>query len=164
MIKGIVAFMGLAALWLLMSGLYKTLILIFGVLSILLTLWVIHRMDKVDGHKLGYDIGVFATIKYLIWLMVEIAKSNWAVTKIILSGKMPEKQKMFVVPVTQKSEIAQVVFANSITLTPGTITVESEDDHFIVHALDFGEGDMDALADMDARVTAIETENAGGNQ
>lgn len=164
MIKGIIAFMGLAALWLLMSGLYKTLILIFGGISILLTLLILHRMDKVDDHKLGYDIGVFATIKYLIWLMVEIAKSNWAVTKMILSGKMPDKQKMFVVPVTQKSEIAQVVFANSITLTPGTITVESEDDNFIVHALDFGDDDMDALADMDARVTAIETANAGASQ
>ena len=164
MIKSIVAFMGLAALWLLMSGLYKTLILIFGFLSILLAMLILRRMDKVDGHTLGYDIGVFATFKYLLWLLVEIAKSNWAVTKIILSGKMPEKQKMFTVPVTQQSEIAQVVFANSITLTPGTITVESEDENFIVHALDFGDGDMEALADMDARVTAIETVDAGSNQ
>ena len=164
MVQGIIAALGLVALWLLMSGLYKSLILIFGAISVLLTLYIINRMDKVDGHKLGYDIGVFATIKYLVWLMVEIAKSNWAVTKVILSGKMPDNQKMFEVPVTQKSEIAQVVFANSITLTPGTVTVESEDDNFIVHALDFGEGDMDALGDMDTRVSAIETDNAGASK
>jgi len=72
-----------------------------------------------------------------------------------------QNQTMFEVPVTQKSEIAQVVFANSITLTPGTVTVESEDDNFIVHALDFGDGDMEALADMDARVSAIEISNKG---
>lgn len=161
MVQGIIAALGLAALWLLMSGLFKTLVLIFGALSVLLTLYIVHRMNKVDEHKLGYDIGVFSTAKYLIWLMVEIAKSNWAVTKIILSGKTPKNHKMFEVPVTQKSEIAQVIFANSITLTPGTVTVESEDDNFIVHALDFGDGDMDALADMDERVTKIETENAG---
>jgi len=164
MVQGIIAALGLAALWLLMSGLYKTLILIFGALSVLLTLCIIKRMDKVDEHKLGYDIGVFATAKYLFWLMIEIAKSNWAVTKIILAGKTPENQKMFEVPVTQKSEIGQVVFANSITLTPGTITVESEDDNFIVHALDFDDGDMDALADMDARVSAIETGNTGASK
>lgn len=164
MIRGIIAAIGLVILWLLLSGLYKPLIFILGGMSVLLTIFIVGRMDKVDEHKLGYDIGVFATIKYLVWLMVEIAKSNWAVTKIILSGKMPEHQKMFEVPVTQKSEMAQVVFANSITLTPGTVTVESEDENFIVHALEFGEGDMDALADMDARVTAIETENAGGQQ
>ncbi len=164
MIRGVIAAMGLAILWLLMSGLYKTLILIFGALSVLLTIFIISRMDKVDGHKLGYDIGVLATIKYLVWLFVEIAKSNWAVTKVILSGQTPEQQKMFEVPVNQKSEIAQVVFANSITLTPGTVTVESEDDNFIVHALDFGDGDMEALTDMDARVCAIETGNAGSKQ
>ncbi|MEO1143679.1 MAG: Na+/H+ antiporter subunit E, partial [Pseudomonadota bacterium] len=60
-----------------------------------------------------------------------------------------------------KSELGQVVFANSITLTPGTVTVETEDDHFLVHALDFGDGDMEALAEMDSRVTAIE--NIGGD-
>ncbi len=164
MIRGIIALLGLAVLWLLMSGLYKPLILIFGALSVLLTVFILNRMDKVDGHKLGYDIGIFATLKYLGWLLIEIAKSNWAVTKVILSGKIPDQQKMFEVPVTQKSEIAQVVFANSITLTPGTITVESEDDIFIVHALEFDNSDMAALADMDSRVSAIETENAGGSQ
>jgi multicomponent Na+:H+ antiporter subunit E len=163
MIQGIIAVLGLAALWLLMSGLYKTLILIFGALSVLLTIFIIRRMDKVDNHKLGYDIGVFSTIGYLIWLLKEIAKSNMAVSKIILSSKQPDQQKMFEVPVTQQSEIAQVIFANSITLTPGTVTVESEDDHFIVHAIDFAEGDMEALADMDARVTAIETTGSGDN-
>jgi len=142
MIQGIIAALGLAALWLLMSGLYKTLIFVLGSISVVLTVFIIKRMDKVDEHKLGYDIGVFSTLKYLVWLMVEIAKSNWAVTQVILSRKKPENQKMFEVPVTQKSEIAQVVFANSITLTPGTVTVESEDDNFIVHALDFGDGDI----------------------
>ena len=118
-------------------------------------------MDKVDEHQLGYDIGIFSTFKYLVWLFKEIAKSNIAVTKIILSGDKLQNQKMFEMPVSQKSEIAQVVFANSITLTPGTITVETEDDNFIVHALDFSDGDMDSLLEMDANVSAIETTNAG---
>ncbi len=163
MVHGIIAALGLVALWLLMSGLFKTLVLILGALSVLLTVFIITRMNKVDEHQLGYDIGVISTFKYLCWLMLEIVKSNLSVSKVVFSGKMPEQQKMFEVPVSQKSEIAQVIFANSITLTPGTITVESEDDHFIVHALDFGDGDMDALADMDRRVSEIETHSAGGN-
>ncbi len=161
MFQTIVATLGLAALWLLMSGLYKPLIFILGIISVFLAIFIIRRMDKVDDHKLGYDIGIFSTAKYLLWLMVEIAKSNWAVTKTILSGKAPDSQKMFEVHVTQKSEIAQVIFANSITLTPGTVTVESEDDNFVVHALDFDDGDMGALTDMDEHVTAIETKNVG---
>lgn len=161
MVRTLIGAAGLAALWLLMSGLWdKPLILIFGVVSIALTLWIAKRMDDADGDHLDVALKSFATLKYIGWLMWEIAKSNIAVSKIILSGNAPDKQKLFMVPVTCKSEISQVLFANSITLTPGTITVETEHDQFIVHALEFAEDDMDALADMDARVAA--TESRGG--
>lgn len=155
------AVLGLASLWLLMSGLYKPLIFSLGAVSVILTVFIITKMDKVDEHQLGYDISVFSTLKYLVWLFKEIAKSNIAVTKIILSSGKLQDQRMFEIPVSQKSEIAQVVFANSITLTPGTITVETEDDNFIVHALDFNDEDMDGLLEMDTNVSAIETANAG---
>lgn len=158
----IIATAGLAILWLLMSGLFdKPLILAFGAISVLLSVFVGIRMDQADGERLAYPLKPLAVVHYFFWLMVEIAKSNWAVTKLILSGREPENQKLFMVPATQKSDIGQVVFANSITLTPGTITVETEHDQFIVHALDFSDGDMAALAEMDARVSAIETQAAG---
>jgi len=158
MIRTTIAALGLVALWLLMSGLYKPLIMGFGALSVVLAIYIAHRMDKADDNNpLRYSISVFATIKYLGWLLVEIAKSNWAVTKIILSSGSTNNQNIFIAPVSCKSEIGQVVFANSITLTPGTITVETEEDHFIVHALSYSPDDMDALADMDNRVRAIET-------
>lgn len=149
---------GLVALWLLMSGIYdKPLILAFGAASVVISLVIAYRMDSADGERLHIPISVWETLKYTIWLLIEIAKSNWSVTRIILSGKEPERQKLFMVPVTQKSEIGQVVFANSITLTPGTITVETENEQFIVHALDFGDEDMEGLAEMDRRVSKIET-------
>lgn len=148
---------GLAALWLLMSGIYdKPLILIFGVISVLLSIWIAMRMDKADGEQLRYTLSVLGTIRYTFWLFKEIAKSNWAVASLILSGREPSRQKLFMVTATQKSDMAQVVFANSITLTPATITVETENEQLVVHALDFAEGDQEALEDMDARVTAIE--------
>ncbi len=158
MVRTLLGALGLAALWLLMSGLWdKPLILIFGVISIILTMWIAKRMDDADGEHLDITLKPIGTLKYILWLLVEIAKSNIAVSKLILSGQEPEKQKLFMVPVSCKSEIGQVMFANSITLTPGTITVETENDQFIVHALDFSDDDMDALADMDARVSAVET-------
>ncbi|MEM7069334.1 MAG: Na+/H+ antiporter subunit E [Pseudomonadota bacterium] len=158
----IVAASGMVALWLLMSGIYDhTLLYIFGAISVVLAVWIGIRMDQADGEQLAFPLGVFATLKYLLWLLVEIAKSNWAVSKIIVSGKAPDRQNLFWAPVTQKSDIGQVVYANSITLTPGTITVETEGNHFLVHALDFGDGDMEALAEMDAQVSAIETSSAG---
>lgn len=161
MLRNIIATLGLAALWLLMSGLYKPLVMGLGAISVLLAVYIANRMDKADdNNQLKFSIGVFSTIKYLFWLLAEIAKSNWAVTKAVFAPEKTIKQNLFSIPVSCKSEIGQVVYANSITLTPGTITVETEGEHFIVHALSYSDDDIDALADMDARVRAIET---GGN-
>ncbi|MEO0327092.1 MAG: Na+/H+ antiporter subunit E [Pseudomonadota bacterium] len=164
MARTLIGAVGLAVLWLLMSGIYdKTLILIFGVISVATAIWLGRRMDMADGSRLEYPIGVFATLNYLVWLMGEIAKSNWEVSKLILTSSEPMHQKLFNVPFTQKSDLAQVVFANSITLTPGTITVETEENCFLVHAVNFSDGDMEALEDMDAHVSAIETSEAKKN-
>ncbi|MEO9782076.1 MAG: Na+/H+ antiporter subunit E [Sedimentitalea sp.] len=151
----------LSALWLLMSGLFKPMILAFGVVSVLLVVYILHRMDSVDEDRVALPLGPFATVGYFFWLLVEIAKANWAVTKIVLSPKMPITQHLFSVPYTQNSDVGQVIFANSITLTPGTLTVETDLGYFLVHALDYSPDDLESLADMDAHVTAIETGRAG---
>ena len=146
----------LFALWLLMSGLYyKTLITGLGFASVLFALYMVRRMDAVDEDQLEINLNPFKFLSYMVWLMVEVAKANWAVTKLIVSGR-DLHQHMFYVPYTQKTDLAQVIYANSITLTPGTITVETEPGRFLVHAVEYSDDDPDALADMDARVTATE--------
>ena len=151
----------LMALWLLMSGLYETLLIGFGVASVALTVFVIRRMDRVDGDGLEIGLNPIAFLKYFLWLLVEIAKANWAVTKLILAPKLATRQHLFRVPHTQRTDLGQTIFANSITLTPGTISVETEEGHFLVHALNYSDDDIDAIADMDARVTATEAKRAG---
>ena len=146
----------LAALWLLMSGLFKTLLLILGALSVIGVVLIIRRMDSQDGDQLVLRLKPIAFIGYVLWLLVEIAKANWAVTKVILSPQMKMRQHLFHTRFTQKTDLGQVIFANSITLTPGTITVECEDQAFLVHALNYSADDNLALADMDARVSAAE--------
>lgn len=146
----------LFVLWLLMSGLYdKYLVVGLGAASAILAVYVLRRMDAVDGDQLQLNLNPLKFVAYNGWLLVEIAKANWAVAKLIVSGK-ELNQHLFYVPHTQKSDLAQVIFANSITLTPGTITVETEPGRFLVHAVDFSDADHDALADMDARVTDTE--------
>lgn len=144
-----------------MSGLFKPLLVIFGGLSVLLVVFLVNRMDRIDEDGVPLPLKPFSGVGYFFWLLVEIAKSNWAVTKIILSPKMPIRQHLFSVPYTQKSDVAQVVFANSITLTPGTLTVETDLGYFLVHALDYGETTSQEIAEMDARVTATESGRAG---
>ena len=155
--RTILSALTLFALWLLMSGIYKPLIVWLGLASAIIAVLVVRRMDAVDGHRISIPLKPFKTITYLAWLMKEIAISNIAVTKIILSPRMPLRQHFFCVPNTQRSELAATIYANSITLTPGTITVEIERETFWVHAASFSDDDHAALADMDARVTAIET-------
>ena len=154
--RSIITSIVLFALWLMLSGIYKPLIIGFGAFSAIIAVYVGRRMDAVDGQPVQIDLKPIAFIRYNIWLMVQIAKSNWAVTKLILSPKMKLRQHLFHVPFTQKSDLAQTIFANSITLTPGTISIEVEDGTFLVHAIDFDESDMEGLAEMDARVTASE--------
>ena len=155
----IVSVLVLFGLWLLMSGIYKPMIVWLGLASACVAVYAVRRMDAVDGYRVGPFINPFKLLLYVIWLFGEIAKSNIAVTRLILAPKMILRQHLFRVPNTQKSELAEVVFANSITLTPGTITVETEKDAFWVHAVSNDEGDHDALADMDARVSATEGAN-----
>lgn len=148
------------ALWLLMSGLYEPMIIGFGVASVLVVLIVAKRMDAVDGEHLDIRLKPVKTAQYIAWLLVEIAKANWVITKIVLSPGMPIRQHLFSVRSTQRSDLGQVIFANSITLTPGTVSVEVEPGHFLVHALAYSAHDHIALADMDRRVTAIEATGA----
>lgn len=150
----------LLGLWLLLSGIYEPLVIGFGVASVLVVVLVAQRMDDADGDRLDVRLKPVAFSKYILWLFVEIAKANWTVTKIILSRKMPIRQHLFSVPFSQKTDLGQVIYANSITLTPGTISVETEPKHFLVHAVAFTSDDKAALADMDRRVSAVEPEGA----
>ncbi|MAI58480.1 MAG: hypothetical protein CML56_05795 [Rhodobacteraceae bacterium] len=146
----------LCSLWLLWSGIYKPILIMFGAASVLLVLFITNRMNQVDGDRIEIELNPLKFLGYIGWLLVEIAKSNIAVTKTVLASKMPIKQNLFNVPYTQRTDLGQVIFANSITLTPGTVTVETDDGFFLVHALSYSDGDIEALADMDKRVSATE--------
>ena len=132
----------------------------FGIASVILVLFIVRRMDQVDGDQVTFGLNPIKFLTYFIWLLGEIAKSNWAVTKIILSTQRPQRQHLFNIPYSQSTDLGQVIFANSITLTPGTLTVETQKGDFQIHALAFSDEDLDALADMDNRVSAIETGRA----
>ena len=146
----------MVALWLMLSGIYKPMLIGFGIVSVALVMVIVRRMDQVDGDHVRISIKPIQFFFYVLWLFIEIAKSNWRVTKIVLARTMPIRQNLFAVPYSQTSDLGQVIFANSITLTPGTLTIETETGDFLIHALSYDPTDMDALADMDRRVTGIE--------
>jgi multicomponent Na+:H+ antiporter subunit E len=96
------------------------------------------------------------TIAYWPWLIKEIAKSGWTVTRIVLDPKLPISPTMVRFRPRQRTSVGIVTHANSITLTPGTITVEASADEFLVHALT-REGAFGCIdSEMDARVERLE--------
>ena len=145
----------LMAFWLLMSGIYTPLLIALGIASILLVLYIAHRMDLYDHETFPFHLKgrVFG---YWGWLAKEIFKANIDVAKIVLAPKMPISPRVVRVKATQKSDLGLVIFANSITLTPGTVTIDIEGDEMIVHALSQDLADGVLNGDMDGRVTALE--------
>ena len=156
--KAVASAIFLMALWLLMSGVYKPLVIGFGMASVLLIMVILWRMDKVDGDHVHIRLNPMRFIGYIIWLFGQIAKANLAVTRVILTPLMPIRQKLLVVQQSQTTDLAKVIFANSITITPGTISIETEESGFLVHALSYRPEDDASLADMNRRVKAVETE------
>ena len=141
-----------------MSGINQGFMIGVGLGAAAFAVFVVRRMDDAaDTDRLEIKLNTIKTFGYFCWLLVEIAKSNWAVTKTILGLSPNIKQHFFKVPCTQETEVGKATFANSITLTPGTISVEHEGDEIWVHALTYSEDDSDALADMNARVSNIES-------
>ena len=88
-----------------------------------------------------------AFVQYLYYLIKEIVFSNITVSRMILTRKEEMEPVIVHVRTSLKSEIARVILANSITLTPGTITVSLTDDKLLVHCLDkaLSEGMEDSL-------------------
>ena len=141
--------------WLALSGHYTPWLVTFGVLSALAVAFAASRMGLVDreGHPVELIGGA---ISYFPWLAVEIAKSAWGVAKVILSPRLPISPTMTVVKASQRTAAGVVTYANSITLTPGTITVGVSGNELTVHAL-VNEGALDLEAGgMDARVRKFE--------
>jgi multicomponent Na+:H+ antiporter subunit E len=124
----------LFAIWLLLSGHYTPLLLLLGVVSTLLVVFLAIRADLIDREIQPVLIKP-TVLFYWAWLGREIIKSNIDVARRILSPGMPISPTIFTVRADQKTELGRVTYANSITLVPGTVTVEVNEDVFTVHAL-----------------------------
>jgi len=152
-VKSITLFIVLFGFWLLMSGYYTPLILSLGVISCLLCVYLTIKGKFLDNEAL--PIYFFPRlIQYTLWLIKEILKSNIQTAKVIIMRS--EEPELFSVKATQKTNEGKVTYANSITLTPGTVTTQIKNDIFEVHALTKDFGDDVRSSEMDKMVTWLE--------
>lgn len=148
-------FVALFLFWLLLSGHFKPFLIGAGIASALATVYVARLMGADDREGHPSDL-IPAAITFYPWLFWEIAKSCWSVTKVILDPKLPISPTMTRVRATQRTTVGLATYANSITLTPGTITTGVEGNELVIHAL-VREGAIDLEeGGMDARVTQFE--------
>jgi multicomponent Na+:H+ antiporter subunit E len=147
----------LAVIWLLLSGHYTLLLISFGLLSVALVVLLALRMDVVDheGHPL--HLNSKALVIYWCWLLKEIFVSNIYVCRLILSPAMPISPTVIALRSSQSSDLARVIFANSITLTPGTVTIDVDGDITEVHAITEDAAKSLLQGSMDGKVTALES-------
>ncbi len=142
--------------WFLMSGITLPLLLILGIISCVLVVIIAMRMDVVDREAVPLHLAA-SMIFYFPWLLWEIIKANIDVTRRIIFPSAGISPTMIQVRSTQESDLGIVIFANSITLTPGTISVDVErTGHILVHAISKEGAESLAEGKMDRRVSAME--------
>jgi multicomponent Na+:H+ antiporter subunit E len=141
--------------WLALSGHYTPVLIAAGLGCAALCTYAVTRARLLDPE--GHPIALLkAAVTYFPWLAWEITKAAWGVTKIILNPQLPISPTMTVVRASQRTPAGVATYANSITLTPGTITVGVSRDELTVHALvREGADDLEA-GGMDRRVSRFE--------
>lgn len=149
----------LFGIWLLLSGYFLPMTLALGLLSCLFVWRVSTRMDQADGLHHRGNVNVIAWIRYLGWLAVEIVKSNIDVARRVLSPGLPISPTILNVPASQATEFGRVIYANSITLTPGTVSIDVGEREIEVHALTKEAAISLAAGEMDRRIRNIEKTN-----
>jgi multicomponent Na+:H+ antiporter subunit E len=149
----------LFGVWLLLSGYWRDpLLLSFGVLSCTLCVIIAWRMAVLDPEKQPLRLRLMSTqmVLYWPWLLLQISKANIEVTRIILDRNLPISPTMISVRPTQRTDLGRVIYANSITLTPGTVTTYLGGETLDVHALTQAAADEVLEGDMDRRVAQLE--------
>jgi multicomponent Na+:H+ antiporter subunit E len=153
--RALILFVFLLAVWLLWSGHYTPLLLSIGVVSCGFVAWTAWRMGLVDREGVPAEI-MPRVMAYIPYLALEIVKSNIAVARCIVDPRLPIGPRVFHTRAGQRSDLGRAIYANSITLTPGTVSIDIEDGDITVHALTPEAQAGVETDEMNRRVTRVE--------
>lgn len=152
----VVLFAILMSVWFLNSGHYSPLLNTFGFLSCLFVVFLSRRMDIIDDEALPLRLLPRALL-YVPWLVKEVFLANVDVARRIVSPGRPRiSPRIIEASTSQKSDLGRVLYANSITLTPGTVSIQVHGSYITVHAIADEVADGLLEGEMDRRVTRFE--------
>ncbi len=126
----------LMGLWLLISGSFDWQHFVTGIflMGLLTLFWAQMTVEEVGKTRFSWH-QLKLLLRYVAFLELEILKANFIVAYIVLSPKMPISPGLIVLQCNLKKDLTRVLYANSITMTPGTITVDLEGDRLLVHGM-----------------------------
>jgi len=153
----LVLLVSLAAAWLLWSGLYKPLLLLLGTASCLLTFWLVRRMGYFDDEMFALRLS-WRLLRYWWWLGGEIIRSSLEVARIVLDPKLPISPRVIDLEAKSPHPFDQVILGNSITLTPGTLTIDLHEGVLKVHTLTEAGARELMSGEMNRRVSGMREE------
>lgn len=139
-----VIFVSLLAFWLILSGHFDALHITYGVISaglvVVLTRGVERLGTRVDADGRAVPVFTFSLswprfLAYLPWLLGQIILANLQLAAVILHRRLPISPTVVRLRTRLHGDLARTTFGNSITLTPGTITLDMDGDELVVHAL-----------------------------
>lgn len=141
--------------WILLSGHYTALLLGLGAASVLLVVWFLRRMDRIDEEAsfMRLSPGLFG---YLGWLMWAVVKANIDVVKRIWAPNLPISPTWTRLETEINTPRKKTLYANSITLTPGTLTTNARRDHLWVHCLTKDNADELRQGEMEGRIRKLD--------
>jgi len=158
MLSFFLTFVVMFVFWLLLSGKYIPLLLSLGVISSLLAAYTFHHSFLGSINQIGFKLAwrwFWRFLVYTPWLLYQIALANINVAYLILHPRMPIDPVLIKFNSKLNQDLAYVIFANSITLTPGTITAECHDGEYLIHALDRFSAEGLLSGEMENRVAHI---------
>lgn len=145
----------LVVFWLLNSGLFKPLIFILGAISIVLVLIISSRMKVIDEES--QPLHLTRNIPgYYLWLLKELVTSNIKVVSTIWQGNLQLQPALATIKMDHLSDMGKVIYANSISLTPGTVTTDVTENSITVHALDHSSISDIKSGELEARVRKLD--------
>ena len=141
--------------WLLLSGYFKTNLIVFGILSCALVTLISIKLKIYSSSHERIKFNLRLPL-YVPWLLKEIIKSNLHVARCILSSNTAIQPQTLHTKPSQKTNTGIAVHANSITLTPGTISVDINENEILVHALTNYTAQGIRDGDIDKQVSKLE--------
>lgn len=137
-------FIALLMFWILLNGNLSFDTLVIGVLASFAIVWFLDDSISFLTEFRTTPQAIGAAFGYVGYFLKELIKSNVAMARVVLSPKLPINPGIVKVRTKLTSKMGRLLLANSITLTPGTLTVEIEDEWLYIHWVNIESDDIDA--------------------